>query len=44
MTVLAGGVQRELVHPRVDPFWKAFYKALENKDVLTGGAGLRQGD
>jgi hydrogenase maturation factor len=44
MTVIAGGVQGELVHPRVDPFWKAFYKALENKDVLTGGAGLRQGD
>ncbi len=44
MTVLAGGVRRELVHPRVDPFWKAFYTALEKKDVLTGGAGLREGD
>ena len=26
--VIEGGVERELVHPRVDPFWEAFGKAL----------------
>jgi hydrogenase expression/formation protein HypE len=29
MTLLEGGRERKLVHPIVDPFWKAFYGALE---------------
>lgn len=31
MNVFEGGVKRELVHPRVDPFWQAFGKAAEAK-------------
>jgi hydrogenase expression/formation protein HypE len=31
MNVFEGGVKRELVHPRVDPFWQAFGKAAEGK-------------
>ena len=28
MLVAEGGAERPLAHPRVDPFWKAFYQAL----------------
>ena len=30
MVVSEGGVDRPLVHPRVDPFWRAFYEALKH--------------
>jgi len=30
MVVSEGGVDRPLVHPRVDPFWRAFYEALRH--------------
>ena len=29
MVLVEGGVEKQLVHPIVDPFWKAFYTALE---------------
>ncbi len=29
MVLIQGGQEKELVHPIVDPFWKAFYGALE---------------
>ena len=32
MLVAEGGVEHPLIHPRVDPFWNAFYKAL-SRDV-----------
>lgn len=41
MKILEHGAERELVHPRVDPFWKAFYAALEQKNRLAGGAGFQ---
>ena len=28
MTVVEGGVERPFVHPRVDPFWKAFFDSM----------------
>jgi len=31
MNVFEGGLKRELVHPRVDPFWQAFGKAAERR-------------
>lgn len=35
MLVREGGLTRELVHPRVDPFWSAFQKAW---DEMQGAA------
>ncbi len=32
MNLFEGGVKRELVHPRVDPFWQAFGKAAEKRE------------
>jgi hydrogenase expression/formation protein HypE len=29
--VVEGGKEKDLVHPRIDPFWGAFYKALKEK-------------
>ena len=29
MILVEGGSERKLEHPRVDPFWNAFYSALE---------------
>jgi hypothetical protein len=29
MILVKGGSETELKHPIVDPFWKAFYNALE---------------
>jgi hydrogenase maturation factor len=29
MVLVKGGVEGKLEHPIVDPFWKAFYNALE---------------
>jgi len=29
MVLVAGGAEKKLVHPVVDPFWRAFYGALE---------------
>ena len=29
MVLVEGGREKELEHPIVDPFWKAFYGALE---------------
>lgn len=34
MTLVEGGKERPLEHPRVDPFWKAFYDALGRYAVL----------
>ena len=31
MIVVTGGKDRKLEHPVVDPFWKAFYRALETR-------------
>jgi hydrogenase expression/formation protein HypE len=36
MSILQGGRERELVHPVVDPFWRAFYTALEKRDGPRG--------
>lgn len=36
MNLVVEGRERELVHPIVDPFWKAFYGALENYSALEG--------
>ncbi len=33
MTVIEGGKERKLEHPRVDPFWKAFYNAAASCPV-----------
>ncbi len=30
MVLIEGGKEKPLVHPIVDPFWKAFYRAIEN--------------
>jgi len=30
MVLIEGGVEKPLKHPIVDPFWKAFYKAIES--------------
>jgi len=29
-TIISKGTKKPLEHPRVDPFWKAFYQALQN--------------
>jgi len=36
MNLVEGGRERKLVHPTVDPFWKAFYGALEKRHILEG--------
>jgi hydrogenase maturation factor len=30
MVLIEGGVEKPLKHPIVDPFWKAFYRAIES--------------
>ena len=37
MVLVEGGKERPLVHPRVDPFWKAFYDALGRYAELEQG-------
>jgi hydrogenase expression/formation protein HypE len=32
MKVVEDGVEKPFEHPRVDPFWKAFYSSLESGD------------
>ncbi len=34
MVLVRGGKEEKLVHPIVDPFWKAFYDALERNKAL----------
>lgn len=34
ITVVEGGRERKLEHPRVDPFWNAFYAALKDYEAL----------
>jgi len=34
MIVVENGLEKKLEHPRVDPFWKAFYGALQNYKEL----------
>jgi len=36
MTLIAGGREQKLEHPIVDPFWKAFYDALQDYKNLEG--------
>lgn len=36
MKLVENGQEKPLVHPQVDPFWKAFYNALEKYDELEG--------
>jgi hydrogenase expression/formation protein HypE len=36
MVLIEKGAEKELVHPIVDPFWKAFYDALANYKTLEG--------
>jgi hydrogenase expression/formation protein HypE len=36
MVLVEGGQERKLVHPIVDPFWKAFYDALARYSTLEG--------
>lgn len=36
MNLIEEGKERKLEHPRVDPFWKAFYDALQNYKKLEG--------
>ncbi len=36
MVLVEGGRERKLVHPIVDPFWKAFYDALAKYSALEG--------
>ncbi|HHS14343.1 MAG TPA: AIR synthase [bacterium] len=33
MRVISGGKEREFKHPQVDPFWSAFYHALNSKEA-----------
>lgn len=33
MTVVEGSREKDLVHPITDPFWRAFYSALEERDL-----------
>jgi len=37
MILVEGGRERELEHPQVDPFWRAFYDALEQYASLEKG-------
>jgi hydrogenase expression/formation protein HypE len=36
MVLVEGGQEKKLVHPIVDPFWKAFYDALAKYSTLEG--------
>jgi hydrogenase expression/formation protein HypE len=36
MVLVEGGLESQLVHPIVDPFWKAFYDALARYPALEG--------
>jgi hydrogenase maturation factor len=36
MVLVEGGQEKRLVHPIVDPFWKAFYDALARYSALEG--------
>ncbi len=36
MVLVEGGIEKRLVHPIVDPFWKAFYDALAKYSSLEG--------
>jgi hypothetical protein len=36
MILVDGGREKKLVHPIVDPFWKAFYDALAKYNTLEG--------
>jgi len=36
MVLVEGGREKKLVHPIVDPFWKAFYDALARYSALEG--------
>jgi hydrogenase maturation factor len=39
MRLIKEGRESELVHPLVDPFWKAFYTAAEKGDIPEGKGG-----
>lgn len=36
MNLVEGGRERILAHPIIDPFWRAFYAALEKHNILEG--------
>ncbi len=36
MILIAEGKEKNLEHPKVDPFWKAFYDALQNYSKIEG--------
>ena len=38
MNLVEGNKEKRLVHPITDPFWKAFYTALEKRDTMEGKA------
>jgi hydrogenase expression/formation protein HypE len=39
MILVEGGTERKLEHPIVDPFWWAFYDALEKYGSMEKGGG-----